>query len=168
MAIFAGQGMTKYHFLEIFKCQYLVEILRYGSNFLHVIITFIGFKITFSNIRCHGAPWLISRGWRLAPPPPGLVTLRNTLGLKGLSPIDTFPYVFRSGCFSSSYFHGCMESLLIDEDTKGKAGEYMRDISNNQLVDEYFSQLDTCGQDLETLELILTLWLDFIDHGLWS
>ena len=88
------------------------------------------------------------------------------MAAKSLSPIDTFPYVFRSGCFSSSYFHGCMESLLIDEDTKGKAGEYMRDISNNQLGDEYFSQLDTCGQDLETLELILTLWLDFIDHGL--
>ena len=68
-AIFVGQGMTKSHFLQIFKCQYLVEILRYGSNFLHVIITFIGFKITFSNIRSHGTPLLISRGWRLAPPP---------------------------------------------------------------------------------------------------
>ena len=32
-------GMTKSHFLQIFKCQYLVEILRYGSNFLHVITT---------------------------------------------------------------------------------------------------------------------------------
>ena len=55
--------MTKSHFLKIFKCQYLVEILRYGSNFLHLIITFIGFKITFSNIRSHSAPLLISRGW---------------------------------------------------------------------------------------------------------
>ena len=64
--------MTKSHLLPIFKCQYLVEILRYGSNFLHVIITFIGFKITFSNIRSHGAPLLISRGWRLAPPPQNL------------------------------------------------------------------------------------------------
>ena len=61
--------MTKSHLLPIFKCQYLIEILRYGANFLHVIITFIGFKITFSNIRSHGAPLLISRGWRLAPPP---------------------------------------------------------------------------------------------------
>ena len=60
--------MTKSHLLPIFKCQYLVGILRYGSNFLHVIITFIGFKITFSNIRSHGAPLLESRGWRLAPP----------------------------------------------------------------------------------------------------
>ena len=56
--------MTKSHCLKIFKCQYLIEILRYGSDFLHVIITFIGFKITFINIRSHGAPLLISRGWR--------------------------------------------------------------------------------------------------------
>ena len=61
--------MTKSHLLPIFKCQYFVKILRYGSNFLHVIITFIGFKITFSNIRYPGTPLLISRGWRLAPPP---------------------------------------------------------------------------------------------------
>ena len=67
-AIFIGQGMTKSHLLPIFKCQYLVEILRYGSNFLHVIITFIGFKITFSHIRSHGTPLLISRGWDLARP----------------------------------------------------------------------------------------------------
>ena len=68
-AISVGQGMTKSHYLKIFKSQYLVEFLRYGYNFLHVIITFIGFKITFSNIRSHGAPLLISKGWRLAPPP---------------------------------------------------------------------------------------------------
>ena len=36
------------------------EILRYESKFLHVIITFVGFKITFSNIRSHGAHLLIS------------------------------------------------------------------------------------------------------------
>ena len=28
----------------------------------------MGFKITFSNIRSHGVPLLISRGWRLAAP----------------------------------------------------------------------------------------------------
>ena len=44
------------------------------SSFLDCLILnfysfFIGFKITFSNIRSHGAPLLISRGWRLAPPP---------------------------------------------------------------------------------------------------
>ena len=55
------QGMTKSHFLEIFKCQYIIEILRYVSNILHVIITVIGFKITSCNIRSHGAPLLISR-----------------------------------------------------------------------------------------------------------
>ena len=31
----------------------------------------------------HGAPLLISRGWRLAPPP-GFSKLSQTLGLKGL------------------------------------------------------------------------------------
>ena len=66
--------MTKSHLLPIFKCQYLVEILRYGYNFLHVIITFIGFKITFSNIRSHGTPLLIS----------GFLKRSQTLGLKGL------------------------------------------------------------------------------------
>ena len=79
--IFVGQGMTKSQLLPIFKCQYLVGILRYGSNFLHVIITFIGFKIPLSNIRSHCAPLLISRGWRLAPPP-GFLTVSQTLGLK--------------------------------------------------------------------------------------
>ena len=33
-----------------------------------MIKTFIGFKITFSNIRSHSAPLLISWGWHLAPP----------------------------------------------------------------------------------------------------
>ena len=89
--IFVGQGMTKSHCLHIFKCQYLIEILRYGANFLHVIITFIGFKITFSNIRSHGAPLLISRGWRLAPPP-GFLTIQNTLGLIGLSDLSFYGY----------------------------------------------------------------------------
>ena len=45
-----------------------------------MIVTFI----TFGNIRSPGAPLLISRGWRLAPPP-RLLTLRNTLGKIGLS-----------------------------------------------------------------------------------
>ena len=44
------EGKTKSYYLKIFKSQYLVEFLRYGYNFLHVIITFIGFKLTFSNI----------------------------------------------------------------------------------------------------------------------
>ena len=45
--------------------QYLIEILRYGSDFLHVIITFIGFKITF-------------------------LTLSQTLGLKELSQFRSY------------------------------------------------------------------------------
>eukprot|EP00091_Calanus_sinicus_P024253 TRINITY_DN8593_c0_g1_i1.p1 TRINITY_DN8593_c0_g1~~TRINITY_DN8593_c0_g1_i1.p1 ORF type:complete len:121 (+),score=30.51 TRINITY_DN8593_c0_g1_i1:409-771(+) len=32
----------------------------------------------------------------------------------------------RSGCFSSPYFQSCMESLLVDKDTKGKAVGYLR------------------------------------------
>ena len=72
--------MTKSHYLKIFKSQYLVEFLRYGSNFGHVIISLIGFKITFSNIRSHGAPCRISRGWRLAHPS-GLKLPSQTMGL---------------------------------------------------------------------------------------
>ena len=83
MTIFVGQGMTKSRYLKIFKSQYLVEFLRYGSNFWHVIISLIGFKITFSNIRSHGAPCWNYRGWRLAPPP-GLKLPSQTPGLKGL------------------------------------------------------------------------------------
>ena len=92
-AIFVGQGMTKSHCLHIFKCQYLIGILRYGANFLHVIITFIGFKIAFSNIRSHGAPLLISRGWRLAPPP-GFLTIQNTLGLIGLKDLSMIDLLY--------------------------------------------------------------------------
>ena len=69
MAIFVGQGKTKSRYLKIFKSQYLVEFFRYGPIFLHVIITFMGFQKAFCNIRSQGAPLLIFRGWRLAPPP---------------------------------------------------------------------------------------------------
>ena len=48
MAIFVGQGMTKYRYLKIFKLQYLVKFLRCGPNFLHVIIALKGFKITLT------------------------------------------------------------------------------------------------------------------------
>ena len=50
-------GLTKSHFL---KWLYLIEIFRYGSRFLDVIITFIGFKITFSNMESDGDPTFIS------------------------------------------------------------------------------------------------------------
>ena len=64
-----GQGKTKSCYLKIFKSQYLVKFFRYGPNFLHVFIALTGLKITFCNIRSHGAPCLISRGGSLAPPP---------------------------------------------------------------------------------------------------
>ena len=63
-----SQGKTKSCYSKIFKSQYLLEFLRYGPVFLHLIITFIGFQKAFSNIRSQGAPLLNSRGWRLAPP----------------------------------------------------------------------------------------------------
>ena len=89
MTIFVGQGLTKSHCLKNVKCQYLIEVLRYWSNFLHVIITFLGLKITFSNIRSHDTPLLISKGWRLALPP-GFLTLSKTLGLIGLKQEQQF------------------------------------------------------------------------------
>ena len=68
-AIFIDQGTTKSHYLKIFKSQYLSEFLRYGPDFLHVIINLIGFKMIFSNMGAHGAHSLIS-GWgpKCAPP----------------------------------------------------------------------------------------------------
>ena len=66
MAIFVGQGMTKYRYLKIFKLQYLIEFLRYGPNFLHVIIALKGFKTTPT-------------------PHPRLKLTSQTLGFKGLS-----------------------------------------------------------------------------------
>eukprot|EP00092_Neocalanus_flemingeri_P033242 GFUD01036148.1.p1 GENE.GFUD01036148.1~~GFUD01036148.1.p1 ORF type:complete len:120 (-),score=23.34 GFUD01036148.1:23-382(-) len=32
----------------------------------------------------------------------------------------------RSGCFGSSYFQGCMQSLMVDKDTQGRAVGYLR------------------------------------------
>ena len=72
-----GQGKTKSHYLKIFKSQYLVAFLRYGPIFFHVIITFIGLEKAFCNIMSQGAPLLISRGWRLAPPPQDFVAISN-------------------------------------------------------------------------------------------
>ena len=56
MAIFVGQGTTKSHNLRYLKSQYLSEFSRYEPEFLDAIITFIGFKITFSSIGSYGAP----------------------------------------------------------------------------------------------------------------
>ena len=46
-----------------------------------MIITFIGFKITFSNIRSHSTPLLISRGVALGAPPRVFVAISD-LGFK--------------------------------------------------------------------------------------
>ena len=48
-AIFVGQGTTNSRYLKIFTSQYLSEFLRYGPDFLHVIIT-LDFKITLTNM----------------------------------------------------------------------------------------------------------------------
>ena len=56
MAISVSQGKTKSQNLKFFKSRYLAEFLRLGPKILHVIITFIGFKITFSNIGSHKTP----------------------------------------------------------------------------------------------------------------
>ena len=41
MELYVDQGCFK-----IFKSQYLIEFFRYEPNFLHVILTFIGFKLS--------------------------------------------------------------------------------------------------------------------------
>ena len=68
MAIFIGQGTTKSHNLKILKSQYLSGFFKYGPDFLHVLINFIGLKITFSNMGSHSALSLISGGWPKWPP----------------------------------------------------------------------------------------------------
>merc|ERR1711868_190917 len=32
----------------------------------------------------------------------------------------------RSGCFTSSYFQGCMSSLMVDNNTRGKAAAFLQ------------------------------------------
>ena len=52
MAIFVGQGNLLPH--------YFSDFFIYGPEFLHVIITFIDFKITYSNMAFCDAPSFIS------------------------------------------------------------------------------------------------------------
>ena len=59
-AILVGKGTTKSPNLKIFKSQYLSEFLRYGPDFLHVIINLTGFKIFFFNMGAYCASSLIS------------------------------------------------------------------------------------------------------------
>ena len=81
MAIFVGQGKTKSCYLKNFIFQYLVEFLRYGPNFCHVIIPLTDFKITFCKIRSRDAPCLISRGVALSPTSWVLIAISD-LGLE--------------------------------------------------------------------------------------
>ena len=60
--------MTEFHNLKSFKSKYLSEFLRYGPDFLHVIINVLGLKITFSNMGSHGAHSLIFGGAKMALP----------------------------------------------------------------------------------------------------
>ena len=62
-----GAGQT---LVGINVCKYNLVFLtgsvgdeRYGLDFLHVIITFIGLKITLSSMGSHGTPSFISGGW---------------------------------------------------------------------------------------------------------
>ena len=74
-----------------------------------VIITFIGFKRTFYNIRSHNTPLLISKGWGIAPPPtPGVLKRSQTLGLKGLTSNFLFfiKIFFGAKHFSNTNFLG--------------------------------------------------------------
>ena len=52
MAIFVGQGNLLPH--------YFSDFFIYGPEFLHVIITFIDFKVTFSKMLSYGTPLFIS------------------------------------------------------------------------------------------------------------
>ena len=71
MAISGSQGKTKSHKQKFFQSRYLAEFLTQGPKILYVIITFIGFKITFSNMGPKATPSLISKGGYQMPPPLG-------------------------------------------------------------------------------------------------
>ena len=69
MAISVSQGKTKSQKFKFFKSRYLAEFLRQGPKILHVIITFLCFKITFSNMGPKTTPSLISKEEYQIPPP---------------------------------------------------------------------------------------------------
>ena len=75
--------MTKSPNLKNFKSQYRSKFVRYGTDFLHVIIILIGFKISFINTGSQKDPLLISRLWCLAPAK-RVSYLSQASGLKGL------------------------------------------------------------------------------------
>ena len=69
-SIFVGQVESKYQSNKIFQSQNLSRYLRWGPSFLHVHLTFIDFKITFSNMGSQEAFSSISGGWALSAPSP--------------------------------------------------------------------------------------------------
>ena len=100
MAISVSQGKTKSQKLKFFKSRYLTEFLRQGPKILHVIITFIGFKISFSNMGSEMTPSLISQGGPLRPPH-GSQRIRYPMGgrVKDISFFSSLDIILRSCIF---------------------------------------------------------------------
>ena len=97
MAISVSQGKIKSHKLKFFKSRYLVEFFRLGPKILHVIITFVGFKITLSNLGPKTTPSLISKGG-IRYPPPGREGNRHPLGNRvNICPCSISPQVMEWG-----------------------------------------------------------------------
>ena len=49
----------------------------------------------------------------------------NHNALKTAQICRTYQY-FRGDCFGSMYFAGCMQSLMVDQETQGRAARYIR------------------------------------------
>ena len=110
--------------------------LRYRYKFLHVIITFKGSKIIYRNIRSHGAPLFIFRGWLLAPLP-RVFDPRPDLGFKRVS--DNVDNVEQVNChifpIPTSESSNLLVRLLLLGISGNKAGKQKRDI----LMQSFFS-----------------------------
>ena len=96
MTISVGQGTTKSRYLKIFKSQYLSEFLRYRPDFLHVIITFIGFQITFSIMGSYNTPPFISEVVSNCPFTHAFSAESETLALTGLTLAGVFYFELMS------------------------------------------------------------------------
>ena len=81
-AIFVGQGMTKSHFLQIFNCQYLVEILRYGSNFFACDNNFYRFQKNFKQHKVSRPSFIYFQEVALSAPPPRVFDPPSDVGFK--------------------------------------------------------------------------------------
>ena len=113
MAIFLGQGDTKSCYLKFLKSQYLAEFLRLGPNFFHVIIIFMGFKITFCNKGSNKAPLLISRGLRLAPPQ-GFVAISDPRSERVNAPLTFYMFYLLINPTSDLFFDEYQIFILIE------------------------------------------------------